>query len=253
MLSPMAQSDLEDRIMMWCDAVGVDDSWQIAPVLAKAGMDDAELARIREQVGEEHLGDTLSWLESALTIAGLSYTLKQSASRVSELVKAVKAYTYMDQTPLQDLDIHEGLESTLIVLQHKLNGINITRVYDRDVPRITAFGSELNQVWTILLDNAADALSDLLKQAGRSNICVQTSQENGYLIVQIIDNGPGIPHEQQGRLFEPFFTTKPVGQGAGLGLSIARRIVVDRHKGMIRAISHPGETRFQVSLPIVTS
>jgi signal transduction histidine kinase len=250
MLSPMAQSDLEDRIMMWCDAVGVDDSWQIAPMLAKAGVDDAELARIREAVGEARLGDTLSWLESALTIAGLSYTLKQSASRVSELVKAVKAYTYMDQTPLQDVDIHDGLESTLIVLQHKLNGINITRMYDRTVPKITAFGSELNQVWTILLDNAADALADLLKQAGRSNICVQTSHENGYLIVQIIDNGPGIPHEQQGRLFEPFFTTKPVGQGAGLGLSIARRIVVERHKGMIRAVSQPGETRFQVSLPV---
>ncbi len=250
MLDPMAQSDLEDRIMSWCDDAGVDDGWQIAPMLAKAGVDNAELARILEQVGEAVLGDTLSWLESALTIAGLSHTLKQSASRISDLIKAVKAYTYMDQTPLQDVDVHEGLDSTLMVLQHQLNGINITRMYDRSLPRITAFGSELNQVWTILLDNSADALADLLQQTGRANICVQTSLENGYIIVEIIDNGSGIPKEQQVRLFEPFFTTKPVGEGAGLGLSIARRIVVERHRGMIRATSQDGETRFQVSLPL---
>jgi signal transduction histidine kinase len=243
-LTPLAQSDLEDRIMRWCDDAGIDDSWQIAPILASAGVDDSELARIRAQLGEDLLPDTLSWLESALTIAGLSHTLRTSASRVSELIKAVKAYTYMDQSPQQEVDVHDGLESTLIVLGQRLGGINITRVYNRSLPRITAYGSELNQAWTILLDNAADAL------AGKGNICVRTEQENDYILVEIADDGPGVPAELQSRLFEPFFTTKPVGQGTGLGLSIARRIVVDRHRGMIHATSRPGDTRFQVFLPL---
>jgi signal transduction histidine kinase len=243
-LTPLAQSDLEDRIMNWCEDAGIEESWQIAPVLASAGVDDSELARIRAQVGDELLPDTLSWLESALTIAGLSHTLRTSASRVSELIRAVKAYTYMDQSPQQEVDVHDGLESTLIVLGQKLGEINITRVYNRSLPRITAYGSELNQAWTILLDNAADALS------GKGNICVRTEQENDYILVEIADDGPGVPPELQSRLFEPFFTTKPVGQGTGLGLSIARRIVVDRHRGMIHATSRPGDTRFQVFLPL---
>jgi signal transduction histidine kinase len=246
-LDPLAQSDLEDRIMTWCDDAGVEDSWQIAPVLASAGIDRDELARIQAEVGDAALGDTLKWLEGTLTIAGLGYTLKQSASRISQLVNAVKSYTYMDQSPQQEIDVHNGLESTLMVLQHKLNGINLTRLYTQPLPQITAFGSELNQVWTILFDNAADALN------GRGSLCVRTLLENEYLLVEIIDDGPGIPAELQARLFEPFFTTKPVGQGAGLGLSIARRIVVDRHHGMIQAQSRPGETRFQVYLPINAS
>ncbi len=243
-LTPLAQSDLEDRIMNWCEDAGIEESWQIAPVLASAGVDADELARIRAAVGEDLLGETLAWLESALTIAGLSHTLRTSASRVSELIKAVKAYTYMDQSPQQEIDVHEGLESTLMVLGQKLGDINITRLYNRSLPRITAYGSELNQAWTILLDNAADAL------AGHGNICVRTEQENEYILVEIVDDGPGVPAELQSRLFEPFFTTKPVGQGTGLGLSIARRIVVDRHRGMIHAVSHPGDTRFQVFLPL---
>ena len=186
----------------------------------------------------------LDWLESALTIANLAHTLQRSATRISDLIKAVKAYTYMDQAPVQEVDIHDGLESTLIVTQHKLKGITINRLYNRKLPRITAYGTELNQVWTILLDNAADAL------AGSGVICVRTDRENDYLVVEIADDGPGIPTDLQRRLFEPFFTTKPVGQGSGLGLSIARRIVVERHHGMIHAQSKPGDTRFQVYLPL---
>jgi signal transduction histidine kinase len=213
-------------------------------MLASAGVDADELARIRVMLGEALLGEALNWLESALTIAGLGRTLKQSATRVADLVKAVKAYTYMDQTPQQDIDVHDGLESTLVVLQSRLNGIEIARDYSRQLPRVTAFGSELNQVWTILLDNAADAL------AGHGRICLRTMQESDYVLVEVVDDGPGIPADQQSRLFEPFFTTKPVGQGTGLGLSIARRIVVERHGGMMNATSRPGETRFQVFLPI---
>jgi signal transduction histidine kinase len=213
-------------------------------VLAAAGVSEEELVRLREHVGAELLPDTLAWLESTLTIAGLTHTLRQSATRISDLINAVKAYTYMDQATEQEIDVQEALESTLSVLQHKLNGIEIDRAYTPNLPRIPAYGSELNQVWTILLDNAADAV------AGGGSISIHTSQESDYVLVEICDTGCGIPAELHNRLFEPFFTTKPVGQGTGLGLSIARRIVVDRHRGMINAESRPGDTRFQVFLPI---
>lgn len=242
-LDPLTRSDREDAIMTWCDAAAVDESWELAPILASAGVSVDELEHLREVLGAESIGVALSWLESALTIAGLGRTIKQSATRVADLVKAVKSYTYMDQAPQQEIDVHDGLDSTLMVLQHRLDEIAVSRDYNRQIPRITAYGSELNQVWTILLDNAADAL------AGHGNICLRTSQENDYLLVEFIDDGPGIPADQQHRLFEPFFTTKPIGQGTGLGLSIARRIVVERHNGMINARSRPGETCFQVFLP----
>lgn len=243
-LSPLELCDLEEGLMNWLDDASVDESWRIAPVLAAAGMNAGELARIREHVGEAYLSDTLVWLEHTLTIAGLSNTLRQSAGRISDLVNAVKAYTYMDQASEQEIDVHDALESTLSVLQHKLKGIEIERHYGASLPRVHAFGSELNQVWTILLDNAADAL------ASGGVIVLNTSQESEYVLIEVVDNGPGIPTDLQARLFEPFFTTKPVGQGTGLGLSIARRIVVERHRGMINAQSRPGETRFQVFLPI---
>lgn len=242
-LDPLTRSDREDTIMNWCDDANIDESWALAPILAAASVTIDELEHLREVLGAEAVGVALSWLESALTIAGLGRTIKQSATRVADLVKAVKSYTYMDQAPQQEIDVHDGLDSTLMVLQHRLNSITVTREYSRQLPRITAYGSELNQVWTILLDNAADAL------AGQGNICLRTSLENDYVLVEFTDNGPGIPLEVQYRLFEPFFTTKPVGQGTGLGLSIARRIVVERHNGMINAQSRAGETRFQVFLP----
>ncbi|MCC6804968.1 MAG: cyclic nucleotide-binding domain-containing protein [Anaerolineae bacterium] len=242
-LDPLTRSDREDLIMNWCDDASVEESWALAPILASANVTVDELEHLRAVLGADAVGVALSWLESALTIAGLGHTIKQSATRVADLVKAVKSYTYMDQAPQQEIDVHDGLDSTLMVLQHRLNAITITREYSRQLPRITAYGSELNQVWTILLDNAADAL------AGQGSICLRTSLENDHVLVEFTDNGPGIPPELHHRLFEPFFTTKPVGQGTGLGLSIARRIVVERHNGMINAQSRPGETCFQVFLP----
>ena len=245
-LDPLVQSDLEDTIMNWLDDAQIVDSWRLAPMLASAGMNADELARIREQVGDDLLSDTLNWLESAVTIARLSHTLKRCSTRVSELIKVFKAYTYMDQSPVQELDVHEGLENTLIVLRHKLKDIVIKRVYNRDLPRITAFGSALNEVWTILLNNAAEALA----ARGNGTICLRTGQENDYIVVEIADDGPGVPTDLQARLFEPFFTTKNVGQGTGLGLSVARRIVVERHHGTISVVSRPGDTRFRVYLPL---
>jgi signal transduction histidine kinase len=150
----------------------------------------------------------------------------------------------MDQAPLQEIDIHEGLENTLIILKHKLkSGVVVKRDYNTHLPRISAYGSELNQVWTNLIDNAIDAIG------GQGNLVLRTSREGDRILVEIIDDGPGIPPEVQSRIFEPFFTTKEVGKGTGLGLDIARRIVLGQHRGDIRVSSKPGETNFQVRLP----
>jgi signal transduction histidine kinase len=170
--------------------------------------------------------------------------VEQSTSRISVLVKAVKSYSYMDQSPMQEVDIHEGLESTLTMLGHKLKNVTLVRAFDRSVPRIMAYGSELNQVWTNLIDNAIHAVK------GTGKICVGTCLEDDQLVVEIVDDGAGIPPEVQSHLFEPFFTTKPVGTGTGLGLIISNRIVADRHGGEIEFTSKPGETRFKVRLPI---
>jgi len=170
--------------------------------------------------------------------------VEQSTVRIAELIKAVKSYSYMDQSPMQEVDIHEGIESTLTMLGHKLKDVTLVRAFDRSVPRIMAYGSELNQVWTNLIDNAIAAVN------GAGKICIGTSLEDDQLVVEIVDDGPGIPPEVQSRMFEPFFTTKSVGTGTGLGLIISNRIVGDRHGGEIEFESRPGETRFKVRLPI---
>jgi signal transduction histidine kinase len=171
-------------------------------------------------------------------------TIGQSTTRISTLVNAVKSYVYMDQAPSQEIDVHEGLENTLVILHHKLKNIEVVREYDRTLPAISAYGSELNQVWTNLLDNAIDALE------GKGKIWLRTWRENDHVVVEVADNGPGIPEEIQSRIFEPFFTTKGVGKGSGLGLDIARRIIVMHHKGDLQVSSRPGATRFTVRLPI---
>jgi signal transduction histidine kinase len=195
----------------------------------------------------------LSWLEATLSGVGLLQEIKLSSTRISELVTAMKDYSYMDRAPLQEVDVHEGIESTLKILSYKLKqGVVVKREYG-DLPRICAYGRQLNQVWTNLIDNAIDATG------GKGNIWIRTSQEgdspNGdnsgsRILVEIADDGTGIPPDIQPRIFEQFFTTKEVGKGTGLGLDIARRIVVGQHKGDIRFDSQPGNTRFQVRLPI---
>jgi len=179
-----------------------------------------------------------------LNLKALTGQIEQSTGRIAELVKAVKSYSYMDQSPMQEIDIHEGLESTLTMLGHKLKNVTLVRAFDRSIPRIPAYGSELNQVWTNLIDNAIDAVN------GTGKICVGTCLEHDQVVVEIVDNGAGIPPEVQSRMFEPFFTTKSVGTGTGLGLIISNRIVGDRHGGEIEFESKPGETRFKVRLPI---
>ncbi len=247
-LDTLTQSDLEDTIGSWLDDRGVEDSWVIAPTLVTAGIDLDKLEALLEDVGEDGLSTAMAWLNASLGATSLLREIEQGTKRISELVKAVKSYSYMDQAPLQVIDIHEGINDTLTMMAYKLRDKHITVVKDfkPNLPLITAFGSELNQVWTNIIDNGIDAMSEA---HGKGTLTIRTWADEEDVWVELKDDGPGIPEEIQSRIFEPFFTTKEVGKGTGLGLDIAHRIIVTRHRGEIKLISQPGETRFQIRLP----
>lgn len=247
-LDPLAQAEQEGELTDWLEDNGVADGWRLASTLAIAGLNTERLESIGDSVAGYALSDVLTWLEATLAIAGLLNELEQGTARIFQLVNAVKTYSYMDQDPLQEVDLHEGLDNTLTILGHKLrkHSVEVRREYDRSLPRLQIHGSELNQVWTNLIDNAVDALGE------GGTIWVRTSSEKDYIVVEIADNGPGIPPEIQPRIFEPFFTTKEVGSGTGLGLEITCRIVMSQYNGDIRCFSQPGETRFQVRLPVAS-
>ncbi len=242
----LARSDQEEEVAEWLEARHVDDPWCLAPALVEAEISPARLDDLAAHIGPDALPPVVAWLEANLSAAALLREIEQSMGRISDLVKAIKSYSYMDQAATQEVDVREGLESTLTMLGHKLKhtGVTITRQYDPDLPGITAHGGELNQVWTNLLDNAIDALGS----AG--HIILYASRENDCVLVEVEDDGPGIPAAIQNRIFEPFFTTKGVGEGTGLGLDTSYRIVVQRHHGDICFDSEPGRTRFQVRLPL---
>jgi signal transduction histidine kinase len=244
-LDPLAQSDLEEAMIAWMEAHGIEEGWKLAPSFVSAGMTLEQLEEIAARIDNDLLDELLFWIEGALTGVGLLRSIEQSASRISELVNAVKSYSFMDQAPLQEVDIHEGLDNTLIVIGHRLEDqIEVIRQYSSTLPRVMAYGSELNQVWTNLLDNACDAV------VGKGKITIRTWQEDDDILVEIGDNGHGVAPDIQSRIFEPFFTTKPVGMGTGLGLDIVYRIV-KAHRGDVRLVfSQPGDTRFQVRLPL---
>lgn len=248
MLDPLTQSDREDELGTWLDDQGIDDSWEIAPTLVAAGIEPDKLEGLLDSVGSDGLSSAISWLNASLGAATLLGEIEQGTKRISELVKAVKSYSYMDQAPLQDIDVHEGIEDTLTILGHKLRDKHVTvvRKYGENVPTLTAFGSELNQVWTNIIDNAIDAMS---ASNDKGELSIRTWGDDEDVWVEIADNGPGIPPDIQSRIFEPFFTTKEVGKGTGLGLDIAHRVVVTRHSGEIKLLSQPGETKFQIRLP----
>src|SRR6266513_2442422 len=222
---------------------GVADAWKLAPLLADANLTDAQLESFAGAAGAS-LGPELTRFGTLLEMERIAAELENSTARISDLIKAIKEYSYMDQAPLQEVDIKSSLETTLIILHHKLKrGIVVTREYAADLPKVVAYGSELNQVWTNLIDNAADAMGE------RGKLLVRAVRENDYVLVEIADDGPGIPPEVQSRIFEPFFTTKGVGEGTGLGLDVVHRIV-RKMRGLITVKSVPGDTRFQVRIPI---
>jgi signal transduction histidine kinase len=243
-LDHLTRSDRAEALSSWLAGHGVPTPWHLAPTFVTADLDCAWLEKLVTKLPPASHADAISWLAARVDLKSMLNQVEQSTGRISELVKAIKSYSYMDQSPMQEIDIHEGIESTLTMLGYKLKNVTLVRAYDRTVPRIPAYGNELNQVWTNLIDNAIDAVN------GKGKICIGTCREDDQLVVEIVDNGAGIPVEVQARMFEPFFTTKGVGSGTGLGLVISNRIVGDRHGGEIEFESHPGETRFKVRLPL---
>ncbi len=243
-LDSLERSDREEELSSWLQRRNIQASWSLATSLVDLGCTVDTLRRVEENVPKQFLNDVLVRLTAAFTISRLAVEIESSAGRISDLVAAIKEYSYMDRMPEQKVDIHQGLENTLVMLRHRLkHGIEITREYDRNLPPICARGSELNQVWTNLIINAADAMKD------NGKLLIRTSCLDGHARVEVIDNGPGIPPELKGRIFEPFFTTKAVGEGTGLGLDAVRRIVI-AHQGDVNFESQPGETRFIVRLPL---
>jgi signal transduction histidine kinase len=241
---PLAQSDREERITIWLEARRVPDAWKIAPAIADAGVEIPMLEDLAGQVGDLVLSDALIRIASLITIAKLIDEIEISTRRISYLVQAVKEYSYMDQASMKEVDLRQGLENTLTILNHKLkDGVTVVREYDENLPRICAYGGELNQIWTNLMVNAIEAMHR------KGELRVRTARELDRVLVEIGDNGPGIPSDVLPHIFEPFFTTKGVGEGTGLGLDTVCRIIRNHH-GEIRVTSHPGDTRFQVYLPL---
>jgi signal transduction histidine kinase len=245
-LDPLLLSDAEEELAEWLDEHRVDDPWDLAATLAAAGVEAGRLKQLAEALEVESLAAGLGWLAKTVELVGLADEVATSAGRISELVGAMKDYTYMDRAAMGEVDVTAGLENTLTILGHKLKDFPVRREYAEDLPKVQGNGGELNQVWTNLLDNAIDALD------GRGNITVRAFEEEDRVVVEVTDDGPGIPREAQGHVFEPFYTTKEVGAGTGLGLDVARRIVV-AHGGEISVRSKPGETTFTVKLLVCTT
>jgi signal transduction histidine kinase len=239
-------SDAEDAMLDVLEDLGIEDAWKFAEPLGMAGLDADWVERVQAVAGPA-TKKTLAWVTASLTARGLATELLESAERMSQLVKAVKVYAYMDRGDVVIADVHEGLESTLLMLGYKLkhSQVKIKRHYDKTLPQLTMHGSELNQVWTNLLDNAIGALG-----SADGEISIATTADNGCIKVDIGDNGPGIPEDIRSRIFDPFFTTKDVGSGTGMGLDTARRIVEQRHKGSITFDTGEGGTTFHVWLPV---
>jgi signal transduction histidine kinase len=244
-LAPLDAADQEDELTDWLDAHGVAAGYEIAPTFAQAGIDEPWLERVLDVAGAGMLDGALRWLYYTLETETLMSEIEDSTNRISTLVSAAKQYSQMDRAPHQVLDIHELLDSTLVMLGAKLgHGIDVVKDYERTLPDVPVYGAELNQVWTNLIDNALQAMD------GTGTLTIRTRRSEDDAIVEIGDTGPGIPPETRPRIFEPFFTTKPVGQGTGLGLDISWRIVVNKHHGDISVESVPGDTRFRVRLPL---
>jgi len=244
-INALEKIDLVDQLQSWLEANRVESAWELAPAMVNFGWDIKVLEKLK---GAAFFNLSIQWLGTSCLMMGLLSEVGQTTERLSQIVRAMKSYTYLDQAPLLEVDVHEGLENTLVIMQHKLkHGVIIKREYSSNLPRIEAYASELNQVWTNIIDNAIDAMN------GKGEITLRTSAEDNYVIVEIQDNGPGIPDNIQARIFEPFFTTKPPGKGTGLGLHISHDIVANRHKGQLLLESKPGETKFKVVLPVKIS
>lgn len=246
-LTPLMRSDREDVVAAWLGERGLQQAWESAEPMVAAGIEIADLEQLQAIIPPECFPRTMLWLTASTEAAGHVCTASRSASRISQLVETMRGYAYLDQSPVQDINLNQALEHTLTVLNYELSGLEVIRNYDPALPEITGYGAEINGVWTTLIENALQALD------GRGTLELSTRREHERVLVEIADSGPGIAPEIQSRIFDPFFTTKGVGEGSGLGLSLAYRTIVERHRGDIWFSSRPGETRFQVRLPIYPS
>src|SRR5438034_10179790 len=241
---PLTASDMEEQIDSLLRSHGQNDLWQLSADLARRGVKPAALESLFANLEADTARAALIRLAASVEVANLLNEIESSTSRISDLVLAIKEYTFMDQAPLQNVDVIKTLENTLTILNHKLkHGVVVKRDYQKVPLLVNSFGSELSQVWTNLIDNAVDAMN------GNGELRVRTYRDDSCVVVEIGDNGPGIPPDVEAHMFEPFFTTKAVGQGTGLGLDTVQRIV-KKHRGNIQVTSAPGDTRFQVWLPL---
>ncbi len=244
-LNALTRSDREADVEDWLQEREIDAAAEATPALVSLGYDRGDLDRLDEVFDRSQLPAVIDWLSFKYTIYSLVSEIGLGTNRIVELVKALKTYTYMDRAPVQSVDVREGLDNTLIILHNKLKrGVTVTREYAQDLPVIQAYASELNQVWTNIIDNAIDAM------AGKGNLTVRARLEANWVVVEIEDDGPGIPEAIKTRIFDPFFTTKGPGEGTGLGLNISRNLIVQKHHGQISVTSKPGSTCFSVRLPI---
>jgi signal transduction histidine kinase len=244
-LSPMQAADREDELGEWLESHDIPDGWDLAPIFVQAGIDEPFLDRVVQAVAPPQVGDAVRWISCSVDTQLLLDEIEESTTRVSTLVGAAKQYSQMDRSPYQVVDVHELLDSTLLMLSGKLGDVMVAKEYDHSLPAIPAFAGELNQVWTNMIDNAIAAMD------GSGTLTIRTVRDGEHLLVEFGDTGPGVPEDIRSRIFEPFFTTKPFGEGTGLGLDISWRIVVNKHHGDLRVESVPGDTRFQVRLPFV--
>jgi signal transduction histidine kinase len=253
-LSPLEASDREDEISDWLDDQGISGGWDLAPVFVNGGLEVSDMEAVKLASDPEVLEGAIRWLSYTVETESLLREITDATARISDLVLAAKQYSQMDRAPYRIVDLHEGLDATLVMFGRKLGegtGIDIVKDYDRSIPAVPAYPAELNQVWTNIVDNAIDAMSE--SGEGTGTLTVRTARDGDRVLVEIGDTGPGISPDVRQRIFEPFFTTKPVGKGTGLGLDVSYRVIVSRHHGDIQVVSSPGDTRFQVRLPIAES
>ena len=244
-MTPMEASDREDEIVDWLETHDIAGGWDIAPTFVQAGLDVPWLDEVAATVDQQTLEGAVRWLNYTLESELLMNEIEDSTTRISTLVAAAKQYSQMDRAPFQTVDVHELLDSTLLMLGRKIGDkITVVKEYDRSLPPVPAYAAELNQVWTNLIDNAVAAME------GEGTLTIRTDRDDGWAVISICDNGPGVPEDIRARIFEPFFTTKPVGEGTGLGLDISWRIVINKHHGDLSLESVPGDTRFIVRLPL---
>ncbi|MGN9838196.1 ATP-binding protein [Nonomuraea sp. H19] len=243
--SPLEISDAEDELGEALEELGVEDAWDMAPALVNAGFSGKDLEKIRTKVGEQHAPAALHWLAEAIEISQMLGEVTEATERITSLIRSAKQYSQMDRAPFQQIDVHDLLDSTVAIFRGKIPpGITVVTDYDRTLPLIPCYAGELNQVWTNLIHNALDAMGE------SGTLTIRTAHDEDEAIVEIGDTGPGVPEAIKERIFEPFFTTKSVGQGTGLGLDISYRIVAGRHGGEIKVRSVPGDTWFEVRLPL---